>query len=477
MKRISLNSTMMLVAIVSIAFMPHAFAQEWAGLRNRMIETTYVLPRNPANMPTYLIFKDQQVLEELSAFLSPLRLPTKLAIKTKECGFINLYYAHDEGVVLCYEFSRALWRLVSDIRTPKGFTRRDVFVGTFVLVTLHEVGHAVFDLLKVPVLGRQEDAADQVAALIMLNFGEEFAHRNVSGAARFFRALDRPMSRTAYSDEHGSAAQRFYNILCVAYGGQPEAFKDIAGILPKARAAHCGREYQQVEFAFAKTIWPNVDEELFKKVKLIKWASWQGEIEKTGDLARILSFLPVVVAWGAVMAFLIAKVSSSVRELFRQMTTFGPAAFRGRLGRIHWWAYTLTAILLANALSFALGFFEVDFASPQPLRVVHSLLVWTILIVQWYWHAVFVTKRLHDRNKYGWLAIFWLAPWALAALISAFPDLAEAPFLVGSLVLSTLPWVWIFIEIAFRRGTQGPNRFGPEIQYDVVPQVASPVQV
>jgi uncharacterized membrane protein YhaH (DUF805 family) len=232
-----------------------------------------------------------------------------------------------------------------------------------------------------------------------------------------------------------------------------------------------------VEFAFAKTIWPNVDEELFKKVKLIKWASWQGEIEKTGDLARILSFLPVVVAWGAVMAFLIAKVSSSVRELFRQMTTFGPAAFRGRLDRIHWWAYTLTAILLANALSFALGFFEVDFASPQPLRVVHSLLVWTILIVQWYWHAVFVTKRLHDRNKYGWLAIFWLAPWALAALISAFPDLAEAPFLVGSLVLSTLPWVWIFIEIAFRRGTQGPNRFGPEIQYDVVPQVASPVQV
>jgi len=25
---------------------------------------------------------------------------------------------------------------------------------------LHELGHAVFDLLKIPVLGREEDAAD-----------------------------------------------------------------------------------------------------------------------------------------------------------------------------------------------------------------------------------------------------------------------------------------------------------------------------
>jgi len=436
MKRFLLNPMMVLVAIISIASTPHAFAQEWAGLRNSMIATTYVLPRNPANMPTYLIFKDQQVLEELSAFLSPLRLPKKLSIKMTECGNVNLYYGHDQGVIICYEFPRALWRFASEIRTPKGFTRRDVLVGTFVLSTLHEVGHAVFDLLKVPVFGRQEDAADQIAALVMLNYGEEFAQRNLSGAARYLRTLDRPMSRTAYSDEHGSWAQRFYNILCIAYGGQPETFKNIVetGILPKERAAHCGREYRQVEFAFAETIWPHVDEELFKKVKSIKWASWESEIEKTSDLTGVLFFLGVVLAWGAVIALLIAKMSSSIGEVFRQMTAFGLAAFRGRLDRIHWWAYMLTAGLIAVLLSYALGFFQVDFLSPQPLRVVHALLAWTILIVQYYWHAVFVTRRLHDRNKYGWLAIFWLAPWILGTMIGAFSDFAESSFLVWSFV-------------------------------------------
>ena len=170
-------------------------------------------------------------------------------------------------------------------------------------------------------------------------------------------------------------------------------------------------------------------------------------------------------AWGAVIALLIAKMSSSIGEVFRQMTAFGLAAFRGRLDRIHWWAYMLTAGLMAVLLSYALGFFQVDFLSPQPLRVVHALLAWTILIVQYYWHAVFVTRRLHDRNKYGWLAIFWLAPWILGAMIGAFSDFAESSFLVWSFVLSFLPWIWIFIEVGFGRSTQRQNQYGPETRY------------
>jgi hypothetical protein len=38
---------------------------------------------------------------------------------------------------------------------------------------LHETGHAVFDLLEVPVLGREEDAADLFSAYIMLHFGKD----------------------------------------------------------------------------------------------------------------------------------------------------------------------------------------------------------------------------------------------------------------------------------------------------------------
>lgn len=196
-----------------------------------------------------------------------------------------------------------------------------------------------------------------------------------------------------------------------------------------------------MEFAFSKTIWPHVDEELFKRVKSIKWASWEGNIEQTSHLTGTLVFLGIVVAWIAVIALLIAKVSSSGGQVFRQITAFGLAASHGRLDRIHWWAYTLSAGLIGVLLSFALGFFQVDFASPQPQRAAHALLVWTILVVQCYWQASFAARRLHDRNMHGWFALFWVAPWVLGMTIGAFPALAESSFLTLCYFLLCLLWI------------------------------------
>jgi hypothetical protein len=50
-------------------------------------------------------------------------------------------------------------------------------------VVLHETGHAVFDQLKVPVLGREEDAADLFSVYIVLQMGKEDARRLILGNA------------------------------------------------------------------------------------------------------------------------------------------------------------------------------------------------------------------------------------------------------------------------------------------------------
>lgn len=470
MKRLSPKLLMILVAIGSIALSSAPLAQEWVGLHNSMIEITYVPPRNPANMPTYISFKNLQVLEELSAFLSPLRLPTKLSIKMTECGVANLYYSHDQGVILCYEYPRSIWRFASQIRAPKGFTRRDVVVGTFVLSALHELGHAVFDVLQVPVFGRQEDAADQIAAFVILNFGKDFAQRNVNGAARYFRAIDRPLPRTAFSDEHGTWAQRFYNLICIAYGGQPEVFKNLveSGTLPKERAALCNREYDQVNFAFAATIWPHIDQELLKKVQSIEWAKWEGEIYEVSDLDRIQYVLGVIIVSSVVALVLSTAMSTSPMEFVRELMRFGVTSFRGRLDRIHWWAYMLTASVAAYVLTYVLGFFEVDFASPRSSRLAHAVLVWAISGLVYYWYAAFAIKRLHDRNKHAWLVVFWLAPLVFGTIIYAYPDAAQSPSFGGSYVISLFLWLWLFIELGFRRGTRGENRYGPETRYRTV---------
>ena len=70
-------------------------------------------------------------------------------------------------------------------------------------------------------------------------------------------------------------SQRMYNGLCLGYGGDREAFKDLVkeneGWLPAARAESCAREFERVKFAFITTILPFVDEERMKKVKATKW--------------------------------------------------------------------------------------------------------------------------------------------------------------------------------------------------------------
>ena len=69
------------------------------------------------------------------------------------------------------------------------------------------------DLLEVPVLGREEDAADLFSAYIMLHFGKDDARRLIFGSAYQYKAdLQNPevsFELKKFSDEHGFQAQRF----------------------------------------------------------------------------------------------------------------------------------------------------------------------------------------------------------------------------------------------------------------------------
>jgi hypothetical protein len=46
--------------------------------------------------------------------------------------------------------------------TVDGVAPLDALVGPLLDTCLHEFAHAIFEMLRVPVLGREEDAADQV---------------------------------------------------------------------------------------------------------------------------------------------------------------------------------------------------------------------------------------------------------------------------------------------------------------------------
>jgi putative metallopeptidase DUF4344 len=235
----------------------------------------YRAATKPENIAMRERLMKRQMLEELVQFLSPLKLKRKLLITTEECpgSGENAWYAPSQGrVILCYQYLNMFARFAAEPNMLPGFTREEVFIGAVLSTVLHELGHAVFHLLDIAVFGHEEDAADQIAAFVMLQFGPSVARTTIKGAAyKWFMSAVK--YAPIYYDTHGSSAQRYYNYLCIAYGGQPETFRDLAsgGLLPRSRIQGCAQEYQQVKLAFDETLLPHSDKDLLRQVLARQW--------------------------------------------------------------------------------------------------------------------------------------------------------------------------------------------------------------
>jgi len=182
---------------------------------------------------------------------------------------------------MCYELLQDILKNMPEATSPTGVTPHDAVVGQFLFWVLHELGHATFDLLQVPLFGREEDAADLFAGYILLQFGKEQAHRWVEGAAyaahEFMKNYKQnpivQRSLQAYSSVHGLPEQRYYNFLCLAYGADPALFADVMEneYLPKRRADNCKYEYATFAYAFHREISPHIDQKMASAVLDTTW--------------------------------------------------------------------------------------------------------------------------------------------------------------------------------------------------------------
>jgi Putative metallopeptidase len=154
-----------------------------AAERFDRVSVNYVQPKDPAYHAIYQQLKEVRALERVQELLSPFRLPHRLLLKVTGCdGVSNAWYEENE-ITVCYEFLNDILKNAPEQTLPVGITRHDAILGPAIDVFLHESGHAMFDLLKVPIFGREEDAADTFSAYIMLHFPKEDAHRLILGSA------------------------------------------------------------------------------------------------------------------------------------------------------------------------------------------------------------------------------------------------------------------------------------------------------
>ena len=242
--------------------------------RNPNIDIAYMRPAGGKFDLIHDRMRQLEVLETLQEFLSPLKLPRKITVKMDQCGGA-LTVPYKQGVVtICYEHLAS----IRDTAPQDGFvsfgqgrelTADQAVAGGIARLILYETSFAVFDVLKIPVWGRIEEAADNVTALIMLDFGEELAWTTILGSAWYL--AQRGLLGTGFFSDAARPleAQRFYNYLCFAYGAQAKSYEFLVNgfNLPPDRAKLCREEFFKLRRAFRATFMRHVDQKLIERVK------------------------------------------------------------------------------------------------------------------------------------------------------------------------------------------------------------------
>ncbi|MBK3731957.1 hypothetical protein GAY29_02375 [Azospirillum brasilense] len=238
-----------------------------ANARPGDVRIVYAVPKNPSHEAIYRTLQDKRVLERIRGRVEGIDLPRVLTIRTEGCdGEINASYeTSDATLSICYEYLAYIQELGQNIPpagVSEGLTPANYIVGPFLEVVLHELAHAIFDLKKVPILGREEDAADQIAAYTLLQLGKDEARRVIASVAVMYasEAKEAPTELKDFANEHSLPAQRFYNLMCISYGSDRKSFGDFVekGYLPTERAELCEEEYRQVKFAYEKLVAPHL---------------------------------------------------------------------------------------------------------------------------------------------------------------------------------------------------------------------------
>ncbi len=214
------------------------------------IQLSYEDPKTSTGQAVHGIVNDGNGLKELSATLSSrLKMPQNLPLTFKDLKIYNAYYnPKDKDITMDYwvvaYFANALNNLTE--LNDEALAEAAENISTF--IALHEMGHAFIDLLTLPALGNEEQAADEFATIQLLQAGK--GDKALVAAITFFSLYyynQQNGGDITYSGEHPLDIQRYYNIVALIYGSNPAQYGYLVeqGLLPEDRAKRSEFDYQE----------------------------------------------------------------------------------------------------------------------------------------------------------------------------------------------------------------------------------------
>ncbi len=217
------------------------------------------------------LLTEANLLEELADDVNAmLMLPVDVPVNGRQCDEANAYWSPSEqAMTICYEDAELSERIFEEAgeEDPLAAT-----LGAERATFYHELGHAVIDLYDLPFTGREEDVADQLAAVLLLGAGDDGTAdpENVEAAQAYALMFQ------GYSEQEGGGAEEFpfwdvheydlarmYNFQCWIYGSDPEnnAFMVDDGFVPDERADSCEGEFDRMSRAWYEMLEPHLRDE------------------------------------------------------------------------------------------------------------------------------------------------------------------------------------------------------------------------
>ena len=205
---------------------------------------------------------EERLLEDIADGLNAwLILPVDIGMRFAECGQSNAFYDPNEReVLMCLE----LFEGEREVFAAYYETEEEIegaVNGSFLFTVFHEVGHALVDVLEIPITGREEDTVDSLAAWWLLD-GDGGDESAISGALSFYvdPAQAGEIDDSQYATEHSLGQQRYYILACLVYGSNPEGYANLIeeGWLTAERAERCPYDFQRLSTSWYALLGPHL---------------------------------------------------------------------------------------------------------------------------------------------------------------------------------------------------------------------------
>jgi hypothetical protein len=227
------------------------------------VVTVWQRPVGQANVVGYELLKASETEYLAKSLAKAFELPAPLKVKgVNGFGGGPFYNPEDNSITLPYQFATAVIGVISQTNPQGTETEWGEAVGAVnSFIFAHEFGHALIHNFNLPVLGREEDAADGIATVLLLKAPEGATY--AAEAAEFWDAFSgrqNPPALAEYADNHSFDRQRAYNILCWVGGSDEAILQALAEneIVPEERLASCPAEWALLRESAEQVLSPDL---------------------------------------------------------------------------------------------------------------------------------------------------------------------------------------------------------------------------